>query len=285
MDPVALQRRQGGRPNTTPFILRGLVFCGECGAAMYARKDSRSYVCRNKRLNTGTCPSCAFKAKLLERHVLDHLDTFVGSVEEWIEAKAAERGDEQQVRQAELDRQQSTLTALDRTRERHWTQYRQMVADGDRLARYALEEVERIDGARAQQQQAISEAEAVLSEWTGPPDVDAALDYYNQLVDLIDGRVSQAEGAEALNAALADVLAGIWVRRDGDRLHAEFELRVLPDDPTAPNGLAQVLSHDLAGRRMTLPDAIPGNPDEVELVRASLVKPQAQPCRRCAARR
>ena len=140
-----------------------------------------------------------------------------------------------------------------------------MVDDGDHLARYALEEVERIDLEREAQLQAIAEAEAVVAEWAGPPDQKAALAYYEALLDLIRGRVGNARGAQDVNRALHDVLAGIWFDVREGRLRAEFEVRVLPDDPTAPNGLAQVLSRDLAGSRMTLPETLPGN-----LVKAQL---------------
>jgi hypothetical protein len=48
-------------------------------------------------------------------------------------------------------------------------------------------------------------------------------------MDLVAGRVRQADGAAALNDALARVVAGIWTSIDRDRLRAEFELR--PDAP------------------------------------------------------
>ncbi len=199
----------------------------------------------------------------------------MGGVEEWLQGKVAERNVEQQARQGELDRQRAALAALDRTRDKLLAEYDRMVESGHRLAHITLERVDAKDREREEQQQTILEAEAVLSEWTGPPDVNAALDYYNAVVAMVDGKVRQAKGAQAMNAALHDVLAGIWTRLDGGHLHAEFELRAL-DDSTAPNGLAQVLSQSLGNKRMTLgPRIVEGNPDPDELVRAGLTKPDA----------
>jgi hypothetical protein len=76
------------------------------------------------------------------------------------------------------------------------------VEAGKSTASIALEEVERIDAESADQQQTIDQAEAVLSEWSSPPEVDAALDFYSGLVELIQGRIQKAEGAADLTRAL-----------------------------------------------------------------------------------
>jgi hypothetical protein len=46
----------------------------------------------------------------------------------------------------------------------------------------------------------------------GQPDLDAALDFYTGLVDLVRGKVTAATGAAELNAALATVLVGMGRR-------------------------------------------------------------------------
>jgi hypothetical protein len=51
-----------------------------------------------------------------------------------------------------------------------------------------------LDREREQQAARIAEAEAIVSEWTAPPDVDAALDFYTGLLDLVQGKVRQARG-------------------------------------------------------------------------------------------
>ena len=38
------------------------------------------------------------------------------------------------------------------------------------------------------------------------------LEFYDRLLDLVNGRVAQADSAEALNQALHDVLAGLWMK-------------------------------------------------------------------------
>src|ERR1019366_691321 len=80
----------------------------------------------------------------------------------------------------------------------------------------SLEAVEQIDRERERQQQRIAEAEAVVAELTGPPDMDAALDYYSQIVDVVQGRIHGAQGARELNAALASVVAGMWMQIERD---------------------------------------------------------------------
>jgi hypothetical protein len=58
------------------------------------------------------------------------------------------------------------------------------------------------------------------------PDVDAALDFYNDLVRFVRGRLRTSRGASELNAVLHDLLSRGWL--DGDdtgRLHAKFVLR------------------------------------------------------------
>jgi DNA invertase Pin-like site-specific DNA recombinase len=39
-DPAPVQRRKGGRPSTDAFVLRGILFCGACGAPMWTRGTS-----------------------------------------------------------------------------------------------------------------------------------------------------------------------------------------------------------------------------------------------------
>ena len=50
----------------------------------------------------------------------------------------------------------------------------------------------------------------MVSEWTGPPDVDAALDFYDGLVELVQGRIAATANARELNDALSTVVAGLW---------------------------------------------------------------------------
>lgn len=285
LDPAAVKRRQGGRkPADDSFILRGLAFCRCCGGTLYTRRQAvgRVYVCRNRREGTGLCSAAVIPAPLIEGHVLRHLDLFIFDVETWIDEQLQQRGTDQQAREAVVEHERGALAALDRQREQHMAEYRRLVADGDRLARYALEEVERIDCQREEQEHVIAQAQSVVSEWQGPPDMDAALDFYRSIVDLVEGRVRTARGAPELNQALHRVVAGLWAEVDGDRLHAEFSLRPPDEVDGQVHGLLHAMhsDRDLRGRRVSFSTTeYPGNPKETELVEASLAarKPGATP--------
>jgi hypothetical protein len=109
--------------------------------------------------------------------------------------------------------------------------YHAAVAENDSKARYVLEALDRLDSKRDTLATKIEDAEATLAEWKDTADagVNEALDYLAKIMDLVADRIRQADGAEALNDALAQVIAGIWASIDSDRLRAEFELR--PDAP------------------------------------------------------
>jgi len=242
-DPAAVQRRKGGRP-AADYMLRGIVFCAGCGAPLYSSRSYLNgrcgYVCSHKLQATGLCSRPAIPAKLLEGHVLNHLGSFVGSVEGWIQERVAERNSEAQGRQRQLDAERTQLAALDRQRE---VRMAEIVKHGI-TSPVAFEVVERIDRQRDAQAARIAEAEAMLGEWSGPPDVDAALDYYNALVDTIQGRIQNANSAREMNEALAGIVAGLWCELDPDseykRLLVRFALRVpttlkLPDGSVSPD--------------------------------------------------
>lgn len=240
LDASAVQRRKGGRKPTDPsYFLRGVAFCGKCGAALYTRDQAagRVYVCANRRQGTGLCDAPAIPAGLIEANVLNHLDVFVGSVEQWLSEQVNARHAEHKARMAAVERERQALADLDRQREQHMAAYSRMVGEGDRPARYALGAVDSIDREREQQAARIAEAEAIVSEWTAPPDVDAALDFYTGLLDLVQGKVRQARGTVELNRALGQVLAGLWaeVEPERDRLLVEFELRA-PTEQRLPGG-------------------------------------------------
>ena len=154
MDPAAVHRRKGGRsPAHDSFILRGVLFCLECGAPMHARTlaHGRAYTCRAVRQAEGTCDAPHVPAELIERHVLDHLSTFIGSVESWIIEQVDQREDEHEQRLDAIKRERRKLAELDASRERHFAQYTKLVEAEDELATYALEAVGRIDQDRAAQ--------------------------------------------------------------------------------------------------------------------------------------
>jgi DNA invertase Pin-like site-specific DNA recombinase len=256
------KRRQGGRKLVDPaYFLRGIALCGKCGASLYtreqalgpklpkepgqrraSRKQIRVYVCRNRREGTRLCDAPAIPAALIEDHVLRHLDSFVDSAGEWINQQIALREGEHRARHDALDTHRAGLAALDQERECHFAAYRAMIADEDPLARYALEEVAHIDQDRTAQEKTIADAEAVISEWASPPDIDAALDFYTDLLTAVHRRVAQAVGVRELNQALSTVVAGLWAEIEvgRERLLVEFEL-LHPTKQVLPGGAPVML--------------------------------------------
>jgi hypothetical protein len=228
LDPAEVQRRKGGRRPNEPYLLRSIAFCAGCGAPLYRSyaylNGRRGYVCANKLQSTGICSRPAIPAELLEIHVVNHLASVVGEVETWIAGLVSERTKETVTHEQRRDAEKAKLAALDKQREQGMAE----LADVG-FNPIALEVIEGIDRDREAQAARIAEAEAVLAEWATPPDVDAALDFYNSLLDAIQGRVEQARGVLEMNEALSSVLAGLWCEMDPDRdyqrLLVQFALR------------------------------------------------------------
>ena len=250
-DPVHVSKRQGGRPTNEAFFLRGIAHCERCGARLYTRTirgRRRVYRCGKVLHATGLCEASAIPAELIESHVLRHLDTFVGEVEDWLAERVSKRDSERRERESALGRQRVKLTAIERKRDRHLAEYEKLVAAGATTASIALEVVERIDRERAEQEQAIQEAQAIVSGWSGAPDVDALLDFYNGLIDQVQGRIRQAEGAADLNRALHQVLAGLWVEHDVEKrwLLVRFELRDQPEGRGERGAILEATDHEFS---------------------------------------
>jgi DNA invertase Pin-like site-specific DNA recombinase len=228
-DPVAVQRGKGGRKPKRPYLLRSVVFCAKCEAPMYSseaysKREGGSYVCSNKLQNTGLCRDAhAVPADVLEKHVLNHLRTFVGSIETWITERVRDRDVEAAVRQQRLDADRAQLAVLDRQREERMAEIREHGITSP----LAMEVVEMIDRDREVQARRIQETEAMLSEWEDAPDVDAVHDYYDRLVEAVLRRIDSTDEVEQLNETLCSVLAGLWVEvePDRERLLVEFALK------------------------------------------------------------
>jgi hypothetical protein len=228
-DPAASQRRAGGRPPRHDSLLRGIAFCGQCEAPLYTKsngKGARFYVCRERNRGSDLCTARTIPAELIEQHVIDHLEFFVGDVQDWLAEQVQERRRDAGAQLAQLDAQRAQLADLDRKRALVFADYERLLADGDPLARYSLEALAGIDQRRDEQARAIQDMEAIAAEWSADagPDMDAVLDFYRQLVDLVRGKISAAEGAQALNAALASVLTGVWLDVNDGELTADFRL-------------------------------------------------------------
>ena len=232
LDPVAQLRRRAGPRPVEDYLLRRIAFCGHCGGSLYGRKlaAGRQYICAAVRESRGTCDASYIPADVAEAQVLARLQTFIGDVEQWIATRAAEADSERELFARAVQEQRAKLAQLERRAERARSQHDRLLDDGDDdLAAAALRQVTRIDAECEEHALSLAQAEQRLSEWE-TPDVDAALDYYTELRDAISGRVQQARSVRDLNAALRNVLEGIWLHAVvddelGQVLIAQFVLR------------------------------------------------------------
>jgi hypothetical protein len=84
-----------------------------------------------------------------------------------------------------------------------------------------------------------------LQEWPTEPDVDAALDFYRELADIIFGRIRVAQSVRDVNAALRSALEGAWLHIDENGfLHGRFELRVTDEALAGREWLLSERLHD-----------------------------------------
>jgi DNA invertase Pin-like site-specific DNA recombinase len=228
----AQQRSKGGRiPRDESYFLRTVGFC-VCGQPLYTTRryfgGQRAYVCREKVVFSGAHKSAApILASVLETHVMEHLDTFMDSVEAWIADRLAERNGERKQRERSLDNERRVLAEL-KTRRRQQLDGFDAIDLTDKQRKITLEVIEGTDGKIDAQAHRIAEAQAVLAEWGTTPAVDDALDFYNSLLDVIQGRVKAAHGPRELNEALAGILVGMWCEVADGLLLVEFELQAEP---------------------------------------------------------
>jgi hypothetical protein len=89
---------------------------------------------------------------------------------------------------------------------------------------------------------ATCEAEALASEWTA--DTSQTTAYYKTVADAVKDRLNKADTAQAVNDALREVVAGIWITYDQGSLRAEFELRA--DGPVSLDEGQHLFQHATA---------------------------------------
>jgi DNA invertase Pin-like site-specific DNA recombinase len=227
-DPAAVQRRKGGRPGDDSYVLKGIAFC-TCGAPLYTTSrwtPGRAYVCRERMQSSGLCGSRAIPAPMAEERVLEHLTLFVGDVEQWVGEQLAGRQEERQARQRQVDALLAQLAVLDRQRDARMAE----IAEHGITSPVAFELVERIDDDRVSLRRDIDDARSALGEWSAQLDANAIVAFYQGLVDLVTGKVANADGAAEVNRALHESLTGVWLAYDGKTLTAEVRLRPTGDD-------------------------------------------------------
>jgi hypothetical protein len=237
-DPVAQQARKGGNRPAEDYLLRRVAFCGHCGLPLYTRRmasvpGERAYICRAVRQCEGTCQAPPIPAQLAETQVLEHLDCFIDNVRDWIGKRADSRSHEREEFRRALDQQRAELRKLTVRAQRAHAQHRKLLDSDDDLAPHALRVAIEMDGDRDRLAESIREAEQRLADWPVAPDIDAALDFYNELRDAVQGRVAHARSARELNIALRDTLEGAWLSIEPDgRFVGRFVLRVTDETLT-----------------------------------------------------
>jgi hypothetical protein len=173
------------------------------------------------------CDAERTPAPEVERLAIEHLSEFVGSLDTWLADLASESHDEQRRREADIARDQAALADLHASRARHLASYSKLVEAGDALAALALEPIRAIDEQIGATERMIADAQALVAEWDGAPDLETAAETYAELQALAAGRIAQARGARAVNEALREVLSGMWLDWDpqAERVLGEFKLR------------------------------------------------------------
>ncbi len=232
MDPEAVARRAGGRRPAEPRVLRGFSFCPRCGGRLYLTPRKRAgqtvhgYRCREARQSTGLCNARWIPAELAETGVLWHLNKFVGDVKEWLGAQIEHRREDYEAMNVAAERERARLAKLDREQEAIGAKWRDLLAAGDPRADLVLEQLARVKAEQLAQRCVVEDAEARAEEWRTEPDVDAALDLYNDLAQLVRGEVASARTSEQLNLSLRRVLEGVWLELTAnDVLCANFLLK------------------------------------------------------------
>ena len=224
--PESRTPRTPSNATTQEWLLQGIVHCGRCGSKLYTRADHRQYVCKAVREGHGSCDARPIPADQAERMVLDHLGDFVGDVEEWLAGQTRSLAQERDQFGQSLDLQRRELRKLDLRAQRANELADGALDDGDdATAAAALRKAEATREDRDQLAEAIEAGEAKLSDWPTVPDVDAALDFYSELRDAVQGRISGSQTIAELRAHLRTALGEATLDyKDGD-LFGWFRLK------------------------------------------------------------
>ena len=203
-------RQQTGRRPAEDYLLRGIAVCGRCGATMYTRNlaSGRHYICRHVRQASGLCDLPAIPAAIPEGDLFHHLDRFVQDARGWLEQQAGKANAERDRFADAVNQQRGEVRKLQVRAQRARETYEKLLDAGDDLALAALREADRMDTEAEAAQEAVQAAQTRLDEWQAP-DVDAGLELYGRLRELVHGRVVNVKGAPEMAAALRSVLTAL----------------------------------------------------------------------------
>jgi Recombinase zinc beta ribbon domain len=240
-------------------LLRQMVSCARCDAPMYLRserRETRKYICRNVRLQTGLCDLPQIRADTLEAAVLFPLRCFIGDLEEWIAERRDARQEHRRLLQQNVVRSRFQSEQVDRRIERAQQRYdRALVAADDERAFAAEDELTRLREHAARHRENLAQAKTLVEEASAERDLEAARAWVDDVLKVVIGTIDAAGGTDAVRAALRAALASIKVDVHGDELEVDIRLRgqdvpdVLTrtpmDTPITENARAQV-----SGRRL-----------------------------------
>jgi site-specific DNA recombinase len=205
------RRNPKGRPHAN-HALAGLATCGACLEGMrpitstYRRKDGtrrRTYVCRNVHGGTGLCDAAPIDAELVDTHIVNALQRYLGDFERWRDQLLSGYANERERLAKEVDKAREHLTDQEgvcakRDRLPDLAEDEGEMREALRLVREASEELER-------RRNRLTAAQTALKGVPTEAPADAMLDFYNELGNAVSGRLEGASTLERVNDALKDV--------------------------------------------------------------------------------
>ena len=102
-------------------------------------------------------------------------------------------------------------------------QHRSVLEHEPELASTSLRHLARLEADCDEAQRVADAAQLQADEFAGEPSIDAALDFFNNIADVIEGKIMKAEGMAELNATLRGLLEAAWLDIDDrKRIAASF---------------------------------------------------------------
>jgi hypothetical protein len=216
-------------------LLRERVSCARCDAPLYLRserRETRTYICGNVRLDNALCDLPQIRADILEAAVLVPLRSFVGDLEEWIAERQGARQEHRRLLLQNVVRSRFQSEQVERRIERAQQRYdRALDAADDERASAVEEELTRLREQASRHRENLAQAKRLVQEWSAEPDLEAARARLEDVLEPVAGKIDAAEGTDAVRAALRAALASVRVDVHGDELEVEIRVRSedLPD--------------------------------------------------------
>ena len=208
--------RRPGPPHRN-HALAGLALCGRCIIAgrdevmrpvtsTYRRKDGsrkRTYVCRHVHECTGVCDAPPIDAELIDTHVVNELQRYLGDFEAWREQLQTGYASERE----RLERELSTAVDSCSEQERICERFERAIglAEDETQTKVAMRAAARAEEDLARERTRLEAVRRALEEVPEEAPADAMLDFYNELSAAVRGRLEGANTISRVNDALRDV--------------------------------------------------------------------------------